>query len=550
MQANGTIAILGVAGIGIAAFARLHKLFKSAGQNQPVVPEPAAESAEFIPGGEPMSEKVELSEQRVTYARLSQLWRDGEVRKVKFDDLSKIWRPEQEKVEEKKREVNFTRPFVAKFYVEYIRGKGFFQGPTHDAVLDILELLDAEGHCGSVVRQNEKEPEKIYDVDTYNTLARVPLYRHSINVAVAAMNMVTTPSIAPKAVIAALAHDLGKLPRFYGKYYKTINHPMVGFNVAEMMPNVKGIKWWDEIASAIKNHHGQSSEYLDSLIREADQAARRLEMNQAEDQTDPDLLPETEAVGVPTPARTPTPEPAPPAEKEPLPDRFVPRTQPKSAPPAVQPAAARSEEPEAQATATGPAEAPELPPETNTVQTKGPAFIMPSATVEPEQQERKRVPRQRKDISAWFEPEKFVKELGKIINTTQTGDKFWSALALGPYVYVKPVGFYGLVVRHSKHDPAVVTAGASEQDRDDYLYSVVMELKKLKDMVATEFLSGDRFGAVFIHNPGPDGAGSKQFLIPFRSNYFGDEITRAETRRNTLMKKTTELVPAFNKGGN
>lgn len=539
MQVSGYV--LGVAGgIGVTAFIYLHSLFKSAGNSPAAPPEVAKESSEYTPGQEPMPPGLELKEQKITYAELSELWRDGETKKVRFGDLAKLWRPESQQEEEKERKVEFTRPDITAFYLDRIRGRPYFKGDVHEAILDLLELLDAEGHCGSVVRQNEKEPEKIYDVDTYNTLAKVPLYRHSINVAIAAMEKVTNPPIVPKAVIAALAHDLGKLPNYYGRFYKSIAHPMVGLAVIEALPNVKGLKWWDEIAAAVKNHHSQSADYLDALIREADQAARLKEMSNAIQQAEQDLQPEAAAVGVAVPAPAPKPAPAPQTPPE-VPASAVPNAAAVEAPSAPEPLQ-QVDAPEAKD------EAPDDQPAAG--QRRAPLPIIPAATVEPERQERKRVPRQAKDISAWFEPERFMKEMAKIINTTQTGDKFWSALALGSYVYVKPIGLYGLVVRHSKHAPEVVAAGASEQDRDDYLYSVVMELKKLKDCVATEFLGGDRFGAVFVHNPGADGTGTKQFLIPFRSDFFGEDIARAESRRNTLMKKTVALVPAFNKGGN
>lgn len=540
MELNGTV--FGLAGIaGVGAFAYLCRIFNSADNESTAPATPIKESAEYV-AGEPMPPGLTLEEQKVALKVLSGLWRDGELKKVQFGDLSKIWRPETKTVEEKKRQVNFTRPEITKFYLDRVRGRPFFNGDALEAVLDLLELLDAEGHCGSVVRQNEKEAERNYDVDTYNTLGKVPLYRHSINVAIAAMEKVATPSVVPKAVIAALAHDLGKIPRYYGKHYKSITHPMVGMSIAEAMPSVKGIKWWDEISAAIRNHHGQSTEYLDALIREADQAARRFEMGNASQQEEDGLIPETSAVGVAVPAQ----QKAAPSEK------LAPNTPAAPSPP-VAPVTeepqetAPAEAPPGQVVTSPPQKVPEPQPERQKVV---PLPFIPPATEDQEQPERKRVQRQLKDISAWFDPEKFVKEMARIINTTQTGDKFWSALALGSYVYVKPVGFYGLVVRHSKHDPNVVTAGASEQDRDDYLYSVIMELKKVKDLVATEFLGSDRFGAVFIHNPGPDGSGTKQFLIPFRADFFGEEISRAESRRNTLMKKTVALVPAFKKGGN
>ena len=170
--------------------------------------------------------------------------------------------------------------------------------------------------------------------------------------------------------------------------------------------------------------------------------------------------------------------------------------------------------------------------------------------VKPERRERQRVSPQLKDISGWFDADRFVEDLAEIINKVTPVDRFWSALAIGGYVYVKPSGFYKLIIRHSKCDPAVMAAETSQQGKDDYSYSVVMALKNKKNLVATEFLPADKFGAVFYHNPGPDGTGPKQFLIPFRADYFGEAIGRPEGRRTVLMKKTKELKVAFKTGEN
>lgn len=505
----------------------------------------APEEISFI-AGEPMPPELKKEEQEITYKLLSSLWVKDKVKQLRFDELAHIWREVEVKVDAKVREPVFQHEEITKFYLERVRGRPYFLGDALNATIDLLELLDREGTCSSVVRQNDKEPEKIYDADTYNRLAQVPLYRHSINVAIAAMDKVGKVAIGPKAAIAALAHDLGKIPFYYGKYYKTSSHPIVGLSVAETIPSVKGIKWFDEIAASIKNHHGQSIEYLDSLVREADQAARRFEMNNVSDN----------AVAAPKPAQESAvaqrlnAETAISMAQQIAPPQDAPApTHASLAAEAVTSPGLAAKTPAPATVAPKPDHQATAPLETSEPEIKPVALPHAAAPVEPERLERKRIPRQLKDISRWFDADRFISELSRIINTTQTGDKFWSALALGGYVYVKPVGMYGVVTRHSKHDPEVVAAGASEQDRDDYLYTVVMELKKKKDLVATEFLSGDRFGAVFIHNPGTDGAGTKQFLIPFRADYFGEDIARAESRRNTLMKKTVALVPAF-KGGN
>jgi len=527
-----------------------------------------ADQPEFVAGKE-MPPGLKTEEQQITLKALSQLWATGEVKQLRFDQLSELWRAPSAREKKKKREPILKHEEITKFYLDRIKGRPFFLGDALSASIDLLELLDRDGDCPSVVNLNKDEPEKAYDSDSYNILARVKLYQHSINVACQAGDSVGKGTVVPKAILAGLAHDLGKLPTYYGKFYRTSQHPSCGLAVAETVASLKNLKWFAEISSAITHHHIQSEEYLDDVIRKADQAARRAELTsliappqappakvevEAEPARQAEQFPEL--VDVEASASAP-PVAAPPAPAKPAP-AAPPKAQEKptaaakpvgSAPPvepaAPTPTAARQRAEEKPKPAAKPAE-PDASAEPAAAVVPKP--LPPAAApVETSKADRQRVARQLRDIYGWFDPDLFVKELSRIINTTQTGDRFWSALELKGYVYVKPLPFYTLLVRHSKNDPAVVAAASSEQDKDDYIYSAVMELRKLNDLVATEFLGSNMYAAVFLHNPGPNDPGSKQFLIPFRAAYFGEEIDRAEARRNTLMKKTVALVPAFKK---
>ena len=549
----------------------------------------------FTPG-EKMPPGMQLHEQKVTLRYLSRIWGRGEIIKLQFDELSHIWREKEPREEDKKRVPEFTRPEIIKFFRDRIDEKPWFENEALSATIDLLELLDKLGGCPSVVNLNPSEPEKAYDPDTYNVLAKVPLYIHSLHVACEAMDRVGEGPVIPKAALAGLAHDLGKMPHYYGKFYKTATHPAAGLSVAETVKSLKNIKWFDEIASSIIKHHIQSTGYLDNLIRESDQAARRFEMNTniAEEMAATTPVAAKDTSGLSTrqcltaEAAESTPVPAKVSEADPKtseldvhsreePGGVLPEVRTRQVevqaeavaeealsvvepvaaqfelaekkaekaveetPPAVKTGAEQTEGTKEKTTSLANEKVPEVKPWTP---------LHASAPVEPERQDRQRVSRQLKDISGWFDADLFVADLAEIINAVTSGDRFWSALALGGYVYVKPSGFYKLMIRHSKSDPAVMAAETSEQDKDDYLYSVVMALKSRKDLIATEFLPAGKFGAVFYHNPGPDGTGPKQFLIPFRADYFGEVIGRLEGRRTVLMKKTKELKVAFKTGGN
>jgi len=519
-----------------------------------------AQSDPVVKLGSQLSAEERMREESQTYKVLAQLWASSKIEEFEFKELSSLWRNPGQKEEKKRRVPVFKHKEITRFY-NIVRPKPFFVGDAIEVIIDVLEFLDAHGDCPSVVevkagRYNSKEMEPTaFDPDSYEILARIPLYRHSLRVAYEVLDRIETAMVGPRAVIAALCHDLGKIPFYYGRFYKGTTHPMVSIAIMEDMPGLRGLKWYEEIAEAVQNHHIQTDPYLDHLLRECDKAARRSE-----------LLPPTPQV-VTEPPEPPEPsveaETAEETPAEMLAEALAELSAVEEAPTgAIEPAAMVEPQPEEPATSPVEMEQEDAAPvqeAAGQVEERRPEHRDPpplsaapmNSLVEQsgksERSERKRVPRQLVDISQWFQPEAFITELTASINVTLAGERYWSCLELNGYVYLKPSSLWLMLLAHSKSDPDVIAAGASEQFKDDYMYSVIAQLKKEQGLVATEFLRDEKqFGSVFLHN-----GTSKMFLIPFRGAYFGaDELIRAERRRNTLMKKTTALVPMNKKGAN
>ncbi len=486
--------------------------------------------------GQDIKPASEIEEQYMTYQIVSQLWKQHVTKQIHYAEIARFWRDVD--VEERKpRVVDFKNIEIARFYDQYILNKPFFTGLPLSAIQDILEVLDLEGNVPSVVNLNPDEPEKkhIDDQSTYDKLHNVPLYRHSLNTAEEIIAKIEKGSPAgPKAVIAALAHDLGKLPSRYGQFYKSATHNLASVAVIESMHGIKNLSYFDDISEAIRNHHIQSEKQLDNQLREADQAARRKELveldtaarqaaeNPVENEqpfTAPPAPEETAAEVELSAEATSQESPAPPAESA------------KEAAPVSAPEDAATEEKREAAPAPAPA----------AVMTADDADILGAKTGK---NDRQRSRRQLVDITPWFNEERLLSGVADVVNTRGKGEKFWSAISLDGYVYVKPTTMWDVIGSSAGWPAELRSAALFEQKKDDIVYSVVSELRKTQGIIATEFVQEGFSGAVFMHESTRDGAKPVQmYLIPFRIEALGDRLADAERHKDGPMRMTKALVP-------
>lgn len=539
----------------------------------------------------PRDQKI-LDEQVMTFKVVSQLWREHDAKTVKFEDLAKLWCDPPTEQKTAPQEIKFTHPEIAAFWREKILGKPFFTAVVEIAVRDILELLDRYGDCPSVVDKHKDEPEKMYqgENNVYKELERIPLYLHTLHAAEEAITRAGAGALVPKLVIAMLAHDLGKLPAFYGRYYQSSTHPFGSVSVVETLASVTSLRYFPEIKEAIRNHHLQSAELFDVMVRECDQTARRKEISglalaatagagtvtssqavkpssrksgapkvlagqlellvgdtAAPPPPEPKLETEAESVIVPTPTPFPLPIAAPKNVDTPVPvatDQGPPEEIPTDVPAVPLPAEVTSESPSRDLPA---GEETQQPVEAEQDEPSAPS-LQAACPVGDDQHDRTRVKRQLVDISAWFKPERIITELAGVVNTRYGNERFWSALELGGYVYFRPQFFWIMIERHANKHSAVLAAAAFEQDRDDIMFSVIRQLSKLDDVVATEFIGTDRFGAMFLHNP-QDATDSKpaikHFLVVLRSSAFAQYSDSFPKRLSAAMLRTKEIVPMY-----
>ncbi|RJO61766.1 HD domain-containing protein [candidate division WS5 bacterium] len=152
-----------------------------------------------------------------------------------------------------------------------------------DLTLDLIKLLEDRGDCPSVVTVRD-DIGATYSLGRRNRLINISLKEHSYEVA---MNMVKAieenhfpcDSLIPGAVIAGLAHDIGKIPELRSSsLYKTYEHQIISAQRLWDMFGGKNPFFVKKVVSAVENHHAYSKDELTLMLKEADRQARREEM--------------------------------------------------------------------------------------------------------------------------------------------------------------------------------------------------------------------------------------------------------------------------------
>ncbi len=177
---------------------------------------------------------------------------------------------------------------VQAFYGEVIEPHKETLGGMLEEINRIMEILEQYGGCPSVV-DTIADSEKKTATRMGDILSKVTLRDHTFNVARIALRLLMDAyddpvGYIPVVIIAALGHDLGKIPqlRSQGKYVKA-DHPLTSVSIIEeIFEKDKDAHWLKMVAKAIGEHHQSATDPLSELLKEADGKARQLEIEQAE----------------------------------------------------------------------------------------------------------------------------------------------------------------------------------------------------------------------------------------------------------------------------
>ncbi|QOX80779.1 HD domain-containing protein (plasmid) [Trichlorobacter lovleyi] len=500
------IGFIGISGVGLVGYT-LKRIFSGAeaggGQRH---------HCASPQGATPSLAGLKQDEQMVTLKKISGLWTQNDDKtKIAIEILAKNWCARENMEADgglssatvQERKLTFNHEEISIFYSK-IKRQPVFSGLAMEVIEDILTLLDEYGDCPSVVTRNVNEPDKKLDPKVIEVLkTKVTLIEHTLNVTDEVLRRLPAGPIAPKGVIAALAHDLGKLPAYYDKMYATGDHKMLGISVLDGMPKFKGLQYADDILVAIRRHHDtldKEAPFLVSTLKDADQSARRNELQKHMLATKDDPAEHMQAKPDNSGDQS---EPA----------------QPKAFPQSLKQFRKMNQESEKAAK-----EAEELKNAEGGIKLRTgeeDPLGNEGGSADPlgNDQASKRT-LERIDVGDWFDQEDLLNSLRKIINIQANTDTQAFSMPDGT-IYFRPKWFWERIKRrYASKVPLIATADADETTKENIIYSVVCEMSE-KDAVRSDLLWKNHYGAMFtLHSTGQI-APQDQFLIPIKTDAFG-----------------------------
>lgn len=479
------------------------------------------------------SEAEREEEKKLTLEVVSQWWTKDQNRKKTLKELSKIWRSSTvEGTLEIPDKPLFLRREIREFYKDCVDEKPFFVGKVLNATVELLQLLDVKGKCPSVVNKNKSEPEKGFSAEVYRALKKIPLYEHSVNVAREIITLVPAGSpMVPKAVIAALAHDIGKLPQYHEKMYVTGDHAFIGVTVLNRIVGFMELHYAGEIIEAVKSHHRNPEEQLGQLLKSADQTSRRKEMEEFTlDASDAGEITsqsgETEEgrgatenqkevtaseVGKKKKGKKEQEDDNNDSEKGPIKDKgSILMGGDDSAPTA------------ADLFGAGAAPKPEkvdlIGDGVSTVRSANPNF--------------------KKVKLPWFDEEVFVREIDRLINAS-FGNR-WQAISMPDgTIYVRPDAIFNIAEKLSKGDTMVQVARTDDQAKKNIIYTLVSHLREKMNGVRTDLVDQRYYSSQFVLVL--EKKEVPAVLVPLKCELFNAPVSSYEARKALLHRGVKEI---------
>ncbi len=443
----------------------------------------------------------------VTLEELSKIWaRARETGEIRIDDLAPIWREQNDADCQKERTYQFRSKKIADFFREHIEqapwfGRAFLQ---KEVCYRILSLLEEEGGCPSVVNAAD-DVEASWDSTTYDLLGKTTLLDHSLNVALEVIRILRKDDalhVIPDTLVAALGHDLGKLPSIKSHLYSLGEHPLAAGRVLAGIPSYNQLARKDEISRAIKLHHKQPQGLLGQTLKKADQQARQKELERVVESLE---------------GENPTHQ-----------DKGQKKNTKNVRPgPAVPPLAASTKK-------------------TSSSKGSHAAWRAQADIYGEEEPPRKKneVPR-RIDISAWFDAAQFLEALKPYINRV-TGRGFMAFSMAGGYVFFQAKALEEVARKQAEQAGAmdIATMAADDPTMRRVLFTVVDHLRQEHGVIARELVKDQYFGGYFTITTG--GRPLKGFYTPFHAEVFGS-IAEMESRKTGILKNFRSVKPFSNK---
>jgi len=416
--------------------------------------------------------------------RLQVIWRGREKIEVALESLARVWKTYEE-VEEGREEnflvLNFRHDDVLEFYVNYLRGKRWMSGVVRDVVLELLRVLDEKGDVPSVVKRKGDAYE--LDENSYTLLSRVSLREHTLNVARFILEGGVSGLYEPQAVVAALAHDLGKIPEFHASLYSLGDHAVISATILDTLKGFNEFPMKEEVRQAVLSHHRAGKGKVLEILKRADKEARRIELSQKI------------------------------KEKREEEERKV--------------------------------EIKEVLVEEEKKEEVKKKEVISAGEILREDVEERVIERPGEYDVSWLNVRELIERIGEKVNVVKDGR--WIAVSMGNgVVYVHPQGMWGLLKEMARKKEAVDVLMA-EGDNDlkrRILVNVVSELRK-EEYIVDGLIQDGYFAAPFYVYKKGEEEPSRVLYTPFRAEVFGMPSLLEERKKGTVLEKIEKIVPVY-----
>jgi hypothetical protein len=422
----------------------------------------------------------------VPLAQLSGLWMKGRITgEVHISEIAPIWRDDEQAKSEQKHYV-FQTERIMEFFEKHVMQAPWFRNANlqEETCYQILLILEKEGDCSSVVSAAD-DVEGSWNSNTFTLLGQTSLLDHSLHVAEEAVKLLLDEDashVIPDTLVAALGHDLGKLPSIKGHLYSIGEHPLAAGRVLAEIGSFRQLARKDEISMAIKLHHKRPEGLLGKTLKKADQLARQKELENAADRIsnqDAGLHPAVNRPGAPVAGE---------GSKGAW---------------------------QAHYDIYGGGDPPVRSKET------APNLI---------------------DISAWFDAQAFMDFLRPYINRV-SGRRFMAFSMPDGYVYFQVKALEEVARRQAELAGAmdIATMAADDLTMREVLYTVVHHLRVESEVIARELVKDQYFGGYFtITTKG--GNTITGYYTPFHAEAFGS-IAEMEAEKTGLLKNFKKVEP-------
>ena len=422
----------------------------------------------------------EHDQQEIPLCELAEIWAESKrTGQIHIRDIAPLWRKSTINKEERS-EYLFKYSRVEKWFQENIADQPWFdQAEAHmEICYQLLHMLETEDPCPSVVNPSN-DVEASWDTNTYSMLGKTTLLDHSLHVAeqtVALLIDAEAHHVIPDVMVAALGHDIGKLPTNKTHLYSLGEHPLAAGRVLAEIKLFGDLSRKEEISKAIKRHHMRPEGLIGKTLKKADQKARQMELEDAVDQQKQQAEPGEET------AEEATPLPA--AESN---------------------LARQADE--------------DIYGGDEKADSKNKTWSGAINQI---------------NISSWFESETFLNQLMPYINRLE-GRRFMAFSMPGGYVFFQPKAIEEVTRKLAEKAGAMDIATMADRDKSmqKVLFSVVEQFRSSHDLIARDLINDQYFGGYFTIKM-QSGKTMKGYFTPFKAEAFGSIAELENTKKGIL----------------